>query len=51
VDWKQVERQLERGFGARPRRFGSTGVIERRKPLRLAATMNETLTQNSRPTQ
>ncbi len=46
MDWKLVESQLERGFTARPRHFGSTVVIERRKPLMLAAMMNKALTQD-----
>ena len=48
IDWKQVERQLERGFTACPRRFGSTVVIERQKPLKPAAMMNEALAEEER---
>jgi hypothetical protein len=46
MDWKQMERRLERGFRARPRRSGSTIVIERRRPLKLAAIMNEALSED-----
>ena len=48
MDWKQVESQLERGFRARPTPSGSTVVIERRKPLKLAAMMNEALSEEER---
>jgi hypothetical protein len=46
MNWAHVETQLERSFTARPRRFGSTLVVERRKPFRLAAAMNETLSED-----
>ena len=45
MDWKQVERWLERPFTAAPRRYGSTEVIERRKPFRLAAAMEVALSE------
>lgn len=43
MHWQRVERRLERAFSAQPRRFGSTIVVERRKPFKLAAAMNEAL--------
>jgi hypothetical protein len=48
MDGNEVELELEHGFRARPKRFGSTLVIERRRPLRLAAMMNEALSQEER---
>lgn len=34
MDWKAVERKLERGFRAAPRRYGSSLAIERRRRSR-----------------
>lgn len=48
MDWKRVERKLERGFGATPRRYGSSLVIERRRPFPLAQVMNTALTEEER---
>jgi hypothetical protein len=45
MNWKQVELRLERSFTARPRRYGSTDVIEGRKPFRLAIAMNKVLSE------
>lgn len=45
MDWWKVERRLERGFSARPRRFGATLVSERRRPFRLAPAIEETLSE------
>jgi hypothetical protein len=43
MDWEKVERRLERGFSAQPRRFGSTLLIERRRPIPLARAITEAL--------
>src|SRR5262249_26462981 len=46
MDWKRVERKLERSFGATPRRYGSSLVIERRRPFPLAQVMSTALTES-----
>jgi hypothetical protein len=48
MDWKGVERKLERDFRASPRRYGSSLVIERRRPFPLAQVMNATLSEEER---
>src|SRR5262245_25389521 len=48
MNWEKVERSLERGFSARPRRFGSTLLIERRRPFALARVIEETLSEDER---
>jgi hypothetical protein len=48
MDWKCVERKLERGFRASPRRYGSSLVIERRRPFPLAKVMNAALSEEER---
>src|SRR6185437_8613125 len=48
MDWKRVERKLERAFTASPRRYGSSLVIERRRPFPLARVMNTALSEEER---
>src|SRR4051812_6567397 len=45
MDWELVERKLERGFTASPRQYGSSRVIERRRPFPLAQVMNAALSE------
>jgi hypothetical protein len=46
MDWQYVERKLERGFRASPRRYGSSLVVERRRPFPLARVMNAALSED-----
>lgn len=46
--WEKVERRLERGFRARPRMFGSSLVIERRRPFPLGQVINGLLSEEER---
>jgi hypothetical protein len=48
MDWKGVERKLDQGFRASPRRYGSSLVIERRRPFPLAQVMNTALSEEER---
>lgn len=50
MNWEKVERRLERGFTARPRKVGTAQVIERRRPFPLARIMDGTLTDEERET-
>jgi hypothetical protein len=46
MNWDRVERALDRGFTARPRAYGETLVVERRKPFPLAQVMEAALDED-----
>jgi hypothetical protein len=48
MNWKDVERKLERGFRASPRRYGASRVIERRRAFPLAQVVNAALSDEER---
>src|SRR3954447_13583957 len=45
MNWRTLERRLERGFHATPRHYGSSVVVERRRPFLLAEVMNEAISE------
>jgi len=48
MNWERVERRLQRGFSGRPTRFGSTVLVERRRPFPLAEVIEEALSEDER---
>jgi hypothetical protein len=48
VDWKRVEEGLEHGFSGRGRRYGSTLLVERRRPFSLAEVVAEAMSEEER---
>jgi hypothetical protein len=48
MEWKMVERSLERAFSGKPRLYGDTRVVERKRPYRLAHVTDKMLSPQER---
>ena len=48
MDWQRIERKLARSFHARPEHVGASVVVHRRRPLPLAAVLEDAMTTGER---
>jgi hypothetical protein len=48
MDWQRIERKLARSFHARPEHVGASVVVHRRRPLPLAAVLEDAMTEEER---
>ena len=48
MDWQRIERNIARSFHARPERIGDSVVVHRRRPLPLAAVLEDAMTEQER---
>ena len=48
MDWQRIERKLAGSFHARPEQIGEAVVVHRRRPLPLAAVLEDAMTEEER---
>ena len=48
MDWQRIERKLAGSFHARPEHVGASVVVHRRRPLPLAAVLEDAMTEEER---